>query len=161
VSGAEGGPGGRARVYGVGAVLALGAAVGLAVLMSARPPEGPVAVDWDGTRCARCGMLVSDPAFAGQLHRSDGAVRHYDDPGCLLDDLDEMELSEVHAVWLHHHRESRWIRLEDAVFARVPHSPMGYGLAALEGGKEEGFGLERVRPRVLERDEAPAAEARR
>ncbi|MGH0033204.1 MAG: protein NosL [Myxococcota bacterium] len=124
-----------------GMVALLVLAVGAAVTLSARPPGGPVDVDWDGTACARCGMLVSDPAFAGQLHLADGDVRHYDDPGCLLADLAELaELAtpEVHAAWLHHHREERWLPLEEAAFAPVDHSPMGYGLAAVAAGDPAG-----------------------
>lgn len=145
---ADRGRAGRALALAVAALL-LGAFVALAVLWSTSPPEGPVAVDWDGVRCARCGMLVSDPSFAAQLHRRDGAVRHYDDPGCALADLANLPPSELHAVWLHHHREDRWIPFEEAAFVRVPHSPMGYRLGAVDaGGSGEAFGLERARELV-------------
>ena len=118
----------------LGAACALGVAVAAAVLVSGRPPEGPVAVDWDGTRCARCGMLVSEPGFAAQLHLEDGSVQHFDDPGCLLLQREELAASEVHAAWLHHVAEDRWLPLESSAFVPVPHSPMGYGLGAVEAG---------------------------
>lgn len=114
------------------AAATLGALAALAVVVSGRPPDGPVAVDWDGTRCARCGMLVSDPAFAAQRHDEDGSVAHYDDPGCLLADLAENGEATLHAAWLHHLREDRWIALDEARFVRVPHSPMGYDLGAVD-----------------------------
>lgn len=116
-------------------------AVALAVHLSARLPEGPVAVDWDRVACARCGMLVGDPSFAGQIQLQDGAVRDYDDPGCLLLDLADGKLPPVHAVWLHHHREDRWLRLEESAFERVARSPMGYGLATVASGTPAGLPL--------------------
>ena len=143
---------GRRVAWAAGAALAVGAAALVAVVLSGRPPEGPVAVDWDGVRCARCGMLVSDPAYAAQLHRSDGVVRHYDDPGCLLADLAESGADDLHAVWLHHHREPRWIPLEEAAFVRVPHSPMGYGLGVVSAGESgDALDLERARALVAQR----------
>lgn len=142
----------RPLAFGLGLALALGAAVVVAVVVSGRPPDGPVAVDWDGTRCARCGMLVSDPAFAAQLHAMDGDVRHYDDPGCLLADLAESDATTWHAAWLHHHRDARWIPIEKAAFLPVPHSPMGYGLGVVAAGEAEGtLDLAAARARVHER----------
>lgn len=126
------------KVLWLGAAGALAVAVAAAVLVSGRPPEGPVAVDWDGARCARCGMLVSEPSFAGQLHLEDGSVQHFDDPGCLLLQRQDLDASEIHAAWLHHVEEERWIRLERSAFVPVSHSPMGYGLGAVEAGSEPG-----------------------
>jgi copper chaperone NosL len=138
--------------FGLGAVLLVGAAVVIAVALSSRAPDGPISVDWDGVRCARCGMLVSQPAFAAQLHLAGGEVRLYDDPGCLLADLEESDVIPWHAAWLHHHRDERWIPLEEAAFVPVPHSPMGYGLGAVAVG-EAASALDRheARTRVLER----------
>lgn len=151
----------RRRVATLAAVAAaLFALVAIAVLFSSTPPEGPVAVDWDGTRCARCGMLVSSPAFAAQLHLEDGSVRHYDDPGCLLADLDDPATPAVHAAWLHHHRDERWISLERAAFARVAHSPMGYGLAAFARGESaDAIDAEAALSLVRRFEGAPAAGA--
>jgi hypothetical protein len=125
----------RRIALALGAVVGVAALLALAVFVSGRPPEGPVAVDWDATRCSRCGMLVSDPGFAGQLHLEDGSVRIYDDPGCLLLDLDELPPSRVHAVWLHHREQDRWLPLADSAFVHVAHSPMGYGLAVVALGE--------------------------
>jgi hypothetical protein len=140
------------RGVGIAAGIALLAgAVGLAVRFSARLSDGPLPVDWDGVACARCGMLVSDPAFAAQLQLQDGSVRHYDDPGCLLLDLADLDLAPVHAAWLRHHREDRWLPLERSAFARVDHSPMGYGLATVEGGASPALSVAEAR-RLLAAD---------
>lgn len=127
------------------------AALVVAVVVSGRPPDGPVAADWDGTRCARCGMLVSEPAFAAQLHLKDGSVLHFDDPGCLLLELEEVEPGRRHAVWLHHVEHDEWLRLDQAAFTEVPHSPMGYGLGAVAAGEGAGvLSVPDARARLLE-----------
>ena len=138
---------GRGVWIGVALALALVLAVAAAVVGSGAPPDGPVAVDWDGTRCARCGMLVSEPAFAAQRHLADGRVLHYDDPGCLL--ADDRDGETEHAAWVHHHREDRWLPLDQAGFVRVPHSPMGFGLAAVAVGEDaEGIDVAAARRAV-------------
>ncbi len=139
---------------GLGIAAALGGAVLWAVLSSSRLAEGPVPVAWDAVRCTRCRMLVSEPGFAAQLHTEDGRVLIFDDPGCLLVYLHE-ESPEVHAIWLHHHAEDRWIPQQRVVFEPVEASPMGYGLAAYEGGEvADGLEWAAAMSRVLEREAA-------
>ena len=60
------------------------AAIALALYWAQRPPEGPVDPAWSRTPCSHCGMLVSERAFAAQLHTPAGEVRYFDDAGCLL-----------------------------------------------------------------------------
>lgn len=150
------------------AVLAMAvAAAAVAVWWSGRPPGGPVEVAWDQTRCAHCGMLVSEPGFAAQLHQRDGRVLVFDDPGCLLVHLEEMGTAEpasgVHELWFHDHDEPRWVPGERVVFERVETSPMGYGLAAHERGDLGGRGLDLASARRLalarERSRLPAGGA--
>jgi len=130
----------RRASYAVAVVLAVVGVVSLVVALSGRPSEGPVDVVWDGARCERCRMLVSEPAFAAQLHAADGRVFHFDDPGCLLLYRDERAL-EAHAVWYHHLREPRWVAEDRAVFVALSDTPtpMGYGLGALAAGEAEGL----------------------
>lgn len=142
-------------------LLVVGLAVAAAVWLSATPPEGPVDVAWDRIRCERCGMLVSERGFAAQLHRRDGRVAIYDDPGCLLAALDEEEADpgSIHALWFHDHDEDRWLPGDRVVFERVETSPMGYGLAARERGALDGGGLDlqAARRQVRERDRTRAS----
>jgi len=147
----------RPPLFAFAAAAALGAAAALAVLVSGRPPDGPVAVDWDGVRCAHCGMLVSDPSFAAQRHDEDGSVSFYDDPGCLLADLEENGDDTLHAAWLHHLREDRWIALDEARFVRVARSPMGYGLGVVDRD-EPGEVLDLAAARRVVAQRARAAE---
>jgi len=113
---------------------ALGAALlGWGLLRSQSLPSGPEPVAFDRAPCTRCGMLIGEPAFAGQLQTRDGRVLDFDDPGCLLLYLRERD-PDVHAVWLHHHAEDRWIPQDRVAFVPVPATPMGYGLGAVERG---------------------------
>jgi copper chaperone NosL len=129
-----------------------------AVLDARRPPEGPAPIAWDREVCAHCGMLISDPAFAAQLHTRDGQVMSFDDPGCLLS-YEQMHAPDIHARWFHHHDGERWIAGARVAFRTVPRSPMGYGLAATDAGAAGALSLEQARERVLERARA-ASEAR-
>jgi len=127
-----------ARLLGAAAaVLAVGV-LAWGVLRAQAPPERPEPPAWDGTRCERCGMLVSERGFAAQIQTRDGRVLHFDDPGGLLLYRAE-EDPEVHAVWFHHVAEPRWIPWDRVAFERVEPTPMGYGLGARERGEAPGL----------------------
>ena len=123
------------RVWmGLAAALLLLAGLALAFFVAQRPPDGPVEVPLDRVACARCGMLVSEIAFAGQLHTREGEVLFYDDPGCLL--LDAVErAAQARAHWFHAHGSERWLSAEEVSFTRAEPTPMGYGLAAQPRGE--------------------------
>jgi copper chaperone NosL len=109
----------------------LGVALGLALWRLAAPPRGPVEPAWDRVACARCHMLLSDPAFAAQLHGADGQVRFFDDPGCLL--LYRADAPDPRAkAWFHDSKSERWLSDAEVGFVPVDETPMGHGLAAVE-----------------------------
>jgi len=136
------------------AALAASAALA-AVLLFACERSGPAPVAWDRTRCAQCGMLVSDPAFAAQLHNAEG-VRHFDDPGCLLAALAALQAGDADRaaqIWLHHHQQPRWLAGAEAAFVPTPHSPMGYRLGAVAAGEAPGaISLEEAQRRAAHFD---------
>jgi copper chaperone NosL len=104
--------------------------LGLALFRLAAPPSGPVEPAWDRVACAHCRMLVSDPAFAAQLHDAAGEVRFFDDPGCLL--LFRAEAPDPSArAWFHDSRGERWLAEAEVGFVRVDETPMAHGLAAV------------------------------
>lgn len=105
-----------------------------ALAASACRDDGPVPVPFDRVACARCGMLVSDARFAGQLHTRSGEVLFYDDPGCLLLHAEE-RADAVRALWFHAQDAERWIPAEEVAFARTDPTPMGYGLGARARGE--------------------------
>jgi len=146
----------RPRVARPGLAAALGAALALA---ACRPPEGPQPIVYDREPCAHCRMLISEPRFAAQLVAQDGSVASFDDPGCLLAYLESRE-PRVRALWFHHDREDRWLPQEQVAFEELPHTPMGYGLGAVEAGSPGSLSLAEARARVAARPQRPAAGGR-
>jgi len=106
------------------------AAIALVLWRAAAPPAGPVEPAWDRVACARCHMLVTDPAYAAQLHTPAGEVLFFDDPGCLL--LHRAEQSAAPAgVWFHDSAGGGWLAEADARFVPAAETPMGHGFAAV------------------------------
>jgi copper chaperone NosL len=123
----------RERRRPLGAIAAaLGvAALALVLWRAAAPPAGPVEPAWDRVACARCHMLLTDPAFAAQLHTPAGEVLFFDDPGCLL--LHRAEPGAAPAgVWFHDSAGDGWLAEADVRFVPVPETPMGHGFAAVD-----------------------------
>ncbi len=132
------------------AVAVVLAAGGLALFVSRSEslPQGPRPVVWDKTSCAECRMAVSEPAYAAQLQLADGTVLDFDDVGCLFRYLDAAA-PQVHAAYLHHLREERWVSREEVGFVAAGPSPMDYGLGAVDRATEGGFDFDEARERVL------------
>jgi hypothetical protein len=124
----------RAWLLRIGVAALVAGALALAVRLAQRPADGPEEVPYDRVACARCGMLVGEASFAGQLHLHGGEVRFYDDPGCLLLHADELG-AEVRAAWFHAHGAERWLSADEVSFAQLEPTPMGYGLAARPAGE--------------------------
>ena len=122
----------RDRRRPLGAVAAaLGvAALALVLWRAAAPPTGPVEPAWDRVACARCHMLLTDPAYAAQLHTPAGEVLFFDDPGCLLLHRTEPGAGPA-AVWFHDAAGGGWLAEADARFVPAAETPMGHGFAAV------------------------------
>jgi hypothetical protein len=88
-------------------------------------------------------MLISDPVFAAQLESAEGETLSFDDPGCLLATLDAHP--DPRALWFHHAREERWLAGGEAGFVRVPHTPMGWGLGAVDADEPGALSLAEAR----------------
>ena len=118
------------RVLGALPAALVVAGLGLALWRLAAAPEGPLEPAWDRVACARCHMLLSDPAFAAQLHTRAGEVRFFDDPGCLL--LFRAESEEASAqAWFHDSAGGGWLAEADTRFVPAAETPMGHGYAAV------------------------------
>jgi copper chaperone NosL len=116
-------------------------------LAACGPSAGPEPIVYDREACAHCRMLISDPHFAAQLRTADGFALSFDDPGCLLAFL-AARSPEVREIWFHHAREDRWLAGGEVAFAPVAHTPMGYGLAAVEAGAPGAMTLADAQSRV-------------
>jgi copper chaperone NosL len=128
----------------------LAAAAFAVALVACGPPEGPQPIVWDREPCAHCRMLISDPAFAAQLHREDGRVESFDDPGCLFARL-EQDRSPVRALWFHHLREERWLAGDAVAFLRTEPTPMDFGFGAVDPGTPGALPVEGVRAELRAR----------
>ena len=102
------------------------------ILASGKLGSGPADVVWDKAACAACGMHVGEPPFAAQLTTKDGRVHVFDDPGCLFLWVDEHR-PDVHTTWFRHHADNRWIARASVGFVTADRTPMGFGLAAVDG----------------------------
>jgi copper chaperone NosL len=119
-------------------------------------PEGPRAIVWDREPCAHCHMLISDPSFAAQLETRNGDLPAFDDPGCLLAYLSQHR-DTVRRIWFHHMKEDRWIPGDRVAFVRVPRTPMGYGLGAVDAGTPGSISLDQAQALVAAHDAQPPA----
>ena len=140
----------RRALRGVAAAVGI-VALALVLWRAAAPPAGPVEPAWDRVACARCRMLVSDPAFAAQLHTRAGEVLFFDDPGCLLLYRAEPR-AEAAAVWFHDAAGGGWLAEADVRFVPAPETPMGHGFAAVAaasatGGLDAAAALAAIRAR--------------
>lgn len=91
---------------------------------------------WDQDGCARCRMAVSEPAAAAQLVAASGLTRHYDDLGCLIEDLNARpELAQSVAYVLRPGSTTEWVRAEQVHFAAGGRTPMGFGFLASNEGE--------------------------
>jgi hypothetical protein len=116
-------------------------------LAACAPGDGPQPIVWDREPCMHCRMLISDPAFAAQLHAEDGAVESFDDPGCLMARLQARQ-TRVRALWFHHVREDRWLPGSAVAFEPVAATPMDFGLGAVDPGTPGALSLEQAMARV-------------
>jgi hypothetical protein len=99
-------------------------------------------------------MLISEPRFAAQLETEDGEIRSFDDPGCLLAEL-EADALPVRRLWFHHVREDRWLDGTRVAFEAADHTPMGYGLGAVDADTPGAMSLAAARARVGARGAQP------
>lgn len=95
-----------------------------------RASLAPEDVPLDHVVCARCGMVVSDPATAAEVVARNAETRFYDDPGCLAADV-APAAGEAEA-WVRVDGGKAWKRGSEAFFARPrgARTPMGYGFLA-------------------------------
>jgi copper chaperone NosL len=123
-------------------------------LIACRPMGGPQPIVWDREPCTHCRMLISEPRFAAQLEAEDGSSASFDDPGCLLAHVAALEPAD-RTLWFHHLREDRWISGDRVAFEAVAHTPMGYGLGAVDAGTPAALSIEAAKARVAQRAGGP------
>ena len=110
----------------------------------------------DRVNCARCGMLVSDPASAAEVVFRGADTRFYDDLGCLASA--PIPGGQPHEIWVRADGGKTWKRGREAFYARPRESrtPMGYGFLAFSSREDarsrdrdgKAWGWEQVRAEI-------------
>lgn len=131
-------------------VAVVGGAITWSVVASSKLPDGPAEIVYDKAACAACGMHVGEPSFAAQLTTKDGRVHAFDDPGCLLLFVAEQQ-PQVHSMFFRHQRENRWLAGSSVGFVPMDQTPMGFGLAAVDGTTPGAMDLDQARAKCLAR----------
>ncbi len=125
------------------------------VARGSRVPDGPMPVAWNHQPCAHCRMLVGEPAHAAQLVDRTGEAAFFDDPGCLLQYLDD-RAPDVHRIWFHDSTSAGWLSSTEVGFVSGATTPMGFGLAAVPRATPGAIDLATARLRVLAGPVAPS-----
>lgn len=126
----------------LGGLLLSPLAAALAGCKSGNWPEGMAEIKWDRDNCARCGMVISDRRFAGEVRGGpDNAAFKFDDPGCLAFWLQDKAAKypwlgdPATKIWIadfdsRSREEMKWLDPKRAYFITRT-SPMGYNFAAV------------------------------
>ncbi|MBL8732869.1 MAG: nitrous oxide reductase accessory protein NosL [Planctomycetes bacterium] len=125
-------------------------AIAWSVFASSGLPTGPVELVFDKAACASCGMHVGEPRFAAQVITTDGRCHAFDDVGCLFEFL-RRDPRPVHAAYVRHLHEARWLALAEAGFVDVRPSPMGFDLGAVDAGTSGAIDAATARRRCEQR----------
>ena len=106
--------------------------VGLACMAAGcgQSVPGPQAIDLGRSTCVRCRHVISSLDAAAQMVYKDGAVRLYDDIGCMA--TDPAALPGTGELYVQMAGGKGWARAEDVTFASPAgaRSPQGYNYFA-------------------------------
>ena len=91
--------------------------------------SGPEPLPLDRVNCAKCGMLISSLANAGQAVSREAETRFYDDIGCMAADT---AMTGDANLFVQLADGTGWTPVTSAWFAASPQmsTPMGYGFTA-------------------------------
>ena len=100
-------------------------------LACATRAAGPPAIVVDRSACSRCGMLISEPAYAAAVRSHEGHDQLFDDIGCLVASMGSTPSSGAR-YWFHDAADGAWITSGDPVFvvSAQLRTPMGGGIVA-------------------------------
>ena len=113
-------------------MIAGGVAAGISRL-PAEPQAGATPLlRYGQERCAYCTMSIDDPRFASAWRTPDGAERHFDDIGCMVNAYRREGPPANAKYWVHDYRSEAWLDAREATYLVAPaiKTPMAYGVAA-------------------------------
>lgn len=113
--------------------------LGVLLAAAACGASGPRALAYGVESCAHCHMTLADPRFGAELRSVTGRVIPFDDVGCLGMFLvtNGIPPAQVRSAWVSEFvPPHRLLEASRAVFLRSEslHTPMDYGIVALEPG---------------------------
>ena len=87
--------------------------------------------------CQACNMGLTDVKYAAQLVMENGEQEVFDDIGCLMDYMMDMDSSKIGAAFVMDVSKEKWINAEKAtyVYAETNWTPMNYGVIAFDSEK--------------------------
>lgn len=93
--------------------------------------SGPPEIVIDRSVCSRCGMLISERAYAATIRWPDGRDQVFDDIGCLLSVTHSHDTTAAR-YWFHDANDGEWILDVSPVFVASAslRTPMGGGVLA-------------------------------
>ncbi|MFO1050795.1 MAG: hypothetical protein U1F36_01105 [Planctomycetota bacterium] len=121
----------------------------LSVLAAGCSEEVPVPVAFGSVACSSCRMQIDAPGYAVQCRAADGSLAVFDDPGCLVIEIETGRLQPT-GVLFRHRSEDRWIPLARVGFVRDEGTPMRFGFAAVDRGAGT-FSFDEVRAELRSR----------
>jgi nitrous oxide reductase accessory protein NosL len=91
----------------------------------------PPAIVMDRSACSRCGMFISERAYAAAIRWPDGHDQLFDEIGCLVEAVRQLPAGGAH-YWFHDAADGEWIADGRPVFVVSPEfrTPMGGGIVA-------------------------------
>ena len=110
----------------------------------------PPAIVMDRSACSRCGMLISEKAYAAAIRFPDGHDQLFDDIGCLVAAVREKPAAGSH-YWFHDAVSEEWLTDVTPVFAVSSQlrTPMGGGIVAYRDPETARHSVEHIGGRVV------------
>ena len=138
--------------------LRLGVLLALVVAGCSADANRPPSLRYGEEACDHCRMLINDEHFAAVVVTEDGAIRKFDEIGCLLAYQAERP-GPMKRCWVCDYRSARWLDTREAFFvcSRQLQTPMGCGAAAVGTLAEARALADEVHGRIVRFDELPSA----
>ncbi|MFP3356420.1 nitrous oxide reductase accessory protein NosL [Planococcus sp. SIMBA_143] len=94
----------------------------------------PRAIEAETDICAVCNMSITHEEYAAQLIEQDGDHLVFDDLGCLIEHINEMDQAELGAAFIKDAQTNEWLNIERAAYVYAPEewTPMSYHVLAFE-----------------------------
>lgn len=92
----------------------------------------PKAINPETDICKVCNMSIAHEDYAGQLVFTNGDYEVFDDLGCLIEFVMDIEESEIGAAFIKDAKKDQWLDVKNAtyIYSKDYWTPMNYGVLA-------------------------------